>query len=69
MFDDRSFLLLMLQILDIFPGEFRLIPSEVSPAGSLPENGCSQFQLFHQYSRPQVEIPVDDSLQILVSIP
>ena len=60
------FLLLVVKVLDLFPGE--LVAAEVTSRSSVPVDGPLQVEILDEESWPEVEVAEDDALQICVSV-
>jgi hypothetical protein len=65
---DRSFLLLVAQILDLLPSEIRVFTAKMATTGGLLESGLPQPQFTHNHSGSQVEVTENDALKVLVTV-
>ena len=61
------FLLLMAEVFDLFPSKFGSSASEVTAGGSLLKDRSLELQFFHDHTRTEVEVSINDALEILVN--
>lgn len=56
------------QLLWLFPGEVRVVSSEVSEGSGLKVDWAAEVQITHDHSRTQIEVLLDDGEEFSIGV-